>query len=275
MWAQQARRALVRGPSAQRQVAPDQSAAGGIVPLLQAEAITKHFGNVFAVEDVTFRVGDGEIVAVVGPNGAGKSTLLKMIAGLERPTSGQVRLAGRLVHARVPHQVRRQGISIVMQTPLTFTSMTVLDNATLGAMFGPGHGVLTERRARQRAADSLAFVGLAQRADDPVASLNLHQQRFLELAKALAGGPRLLLLDEVMAGLNETEIAASVQIVRSVRDELGVTILWVEHVMSAVIELAERVIVLNFGKVLAEGTPKAVMRHPEVIDAYLGKAHIA
>ena len=275
MWTEQARRALFRRRSAERPAAPDRSARGGVVPLLQAEAITKHFGNVLAVEDVTFRVGDGEIVAVVGPNGAGKSTLLKMIAGLERPTSGRVRLGGQLVHSRVPHQVRRQGISIVMQTPLTFTSMTVADNATLGAMFGLGDGVLPERKARQQAAESLALVGLERRAGDPVTSLNLHEQRFLELAKALAGQPRLLLLDEVMAGLNETEIAASVQIVRNVRDELGVTILWVEHVMSAVIELAERVIVLNFGKILAEGAPKAVMRDPEVIDAYLGKAQIA
>jgi ABC-type branched-subunit amino acid transport system ATPase component len=113
------------------------------------------------------------------------------------------------------------------------------------------------------------------RADHPVSSLNLHQLRFLELAKALAGGPRLLLLDEVMAGLNETELAASVEIVRNVRDELGTTILWVEHVMSAVIQLAERAIVLDFGQVLAEGAPEVVMRNPEVVDAYLGQARLA
>lgn len=164
---------------------------------------------------------------------------------------------------------------MVMQTPRTFPSMTVLENATLAAMFGAGHGVVGEREARRRASESLAFVGLEKRGDQPVASLNLHQQRFVELAKALAGQPRLLLLDEVMAGLNETELAASVRIIRSVRDELGTTILWVEHVMSAVIELAERAIVLNFGKVLTEGAPDDVMRHDEVIDAYLGEAHVA
>ncbi len=164
---------------------------------------------------------------------------------------------------------------MVMQTPRTFASMTVLENATLAAMFGAGHGVVGEPEARRRASESLAFVGLENRGHQPVASLNLHQQRFVELAKALAGQPRLLLLDEVMAGLTETELAASVRIVRSVRDELGTTILWVEHVMSAVIELAERAIVLNFGKVLAEGAPDDVMRHDEVIDAYLGEAHVA
>jgi ABC-type branched-subunit amino acid transport system ATPase component len=153
--------------------------------------------------------------------------------------------------------------------------MTVIENVALGAMFGVGHGVVSERKARLRAAESLAFVELQERADQPVSSLNLHQLRFLELAKALAGRPKLLLLDEVMAGLNEAELAASVEIVRNLRDALGTTILWVEHVMSAVIELAERAIVLNFGKVLAEGTPQVVMRDPRVVDAYLGQARVA
>jgi branched-chain amino acid transport system ATP-binding protein len=242
--------------------------------LLEVDGLTKHFGGEAAVQDVTLQVAEGEIVAVVGPNGAGKSTLLKMIAAIEPPTSGSVTLGGRTVHARFPHQARRQGIGIVMQTPLMFPSMTVLENAILGAMFGTG-GIVSERLARERASESLAVVDLQGRADDPVESLNLHQQRFLELGKALAGQPRLLLLDEVMAGLNDTELAASVQIVRKVRDELGITIVWVEHVMSAVIELAERVIVLNFGHVLTEGAPREVMRHPEVIDAYLGQAEVA
>jgi ABC-type branched-subunit amino acid transport system ATPase component len=243
--------------------------------VLEVDGLTKQFGGEVAVEGVSFCVEDRQIVAVVGPNGAGKSTLLKMIAGLERPTSGRVRLEGEPVRGRSPHRLRHQGIAIVMQTPLVFTSMSVLENATLAAMFGSGHRAASERDARQRAARSLAFVGLENRAADPVQSLNLHQQRFLELAKALAGQPRLLLLDEVMAGLNDTELAASVQIVRRVRDSLGITVVWVEHVMSAVMELAERVIVLNFGRILTEGSPLEVMRHPEVIDAYLGEAQIA
>jgi ABC-type branched-subunit amino acid transport system ATPase component len=164
---------------------------------------------------------------------------------------------------------------MVMQTPRPFASMSALENAMLGAMFGAGRGIVAEREARRRALESLAIVGLEERAGQPATSLNLHQQRFLELAKALAARPRLLLLDEVMAGLNETEVATSVRIVRRVREELGTTILWVEHVMSAVIQLAERAIVLNFGKILADGVPETVMRDPEVVDAYLGEAHVA
>ena len=164
---------------------------------------------------------------------------------------------------------------MAMQRPLPFGSMTVLENAVLGAMFGGGDGRVGEREARRRAAESLAFVGLGGRAEQPVSSLNLHQQRFLEMAKALAGRPRVLLLDEVMAGLNESELADSVAIVRNIRDELGTTIVWVEHVMSAVIQLAERAIVLNFGKLLAEGVPEVVMRDPKVVDAYLGRARVA
>jgi branched-chain amino acid transport system ATP-binding protein/branched-chain amino acid transport system permease protein len=224
---------------------------------------------------VTFGIDDGDIVAVVGPNGAGKSTLLKLIVGLERPTHGSVRLDGSRIDGLTAHQVRQQGIALAMQRPLPFGSMTVLENAVLGAMFGGSEGRVSEREARRRAADALAFVGLGGRAEQPVSSLNLHQQRFLEMAKALAGRPRVLLLDEVMAGLNESELANSVAIVRNIRDELGTTILWVEHVMSAVIQLAERAIVLNFGKLLADGAPEVVMRDPQVIDAYLGTARVA
>jgi branched-chain amino acid transport system ATP-binding protein len=242
--------------------------------LLAVDAVEKRFGGLPAVDGVTFGVDEGEILAVVGPNGAGKSTLLKTICGLERPSAGTVTLAGERVDGLRPHRVRQRGVAMVMQTPLTFGSMTPRENVVLGAMFGGG-GLVAEPEAVRRAEEALAFVGLEGRADQSVGNLNLHQQRFLEMAKALAGRPRLLLIDEVMAGLNDVELAASLQIVRTARDTLGITIIWVEHVMKAVMSLAERVIVLNFGKLLTEGEPQAVMRHPEVIDAYLGQGHDA
>jgi ABC-type branched-subunit amino acid transport system ATPase component len=243
--------------------------------LLVVDGLVKRFGGLPAVDGVSFGVQEGEILAVVGPNGAGKSTLLQTIGGVQRASAGRVMLAGERVDRLAAHRVRRRGIAMVMQTPLTFASMTSLENVVLGAMFGHGGGVVAEPEAVRRAEQALAFVGLERRAGQPVSSLNLHQQRFLELAKALAGRPRLLLIDEVMAGLNSVELAASLQMVRTARDTLGVTIIWVEHVMKAVMSLAERVIVLNFGRMLAEGQPEAVMRHPDVIDAYLGQGHDA
>jgi ABC-type branched-subunit amino acid transport system ATPase component len=242
------------------------------VALLEVDDLAKHFGGLPAVDGVTFGVDEGEILAVVGPNGAGKSTLLKTIGGLEDPTAGTIRFREADVTGLSPHRIRRRGIAMVMQTPHAFASMTVLDNAALGAMFGSPDGLLPEHRAIDRAEEALDFVGLSSRAGDPVGTLNLHQQRFLELARALAGHPRLLLLDEVMAGLNDTELRASIDIVRTVRDRLGVTVIWVEHVMKAVMRLAERIMVLNFGILLAEGEPEHVMRHRDVVDAYLGTA---
>src|SRR5574341_1891113 len=176
---------------------------------LAVDALQKRFGGLPAVDGVTFGVDEGEILAIVGPNGAGKSTLLKTIGGLERPSAGSVTLAGERVDGLAPHRVRHMGIAMVMQTPLMFGSMTTLENVVLGAMFGGAGGVVGESEAIRRAEEALAFVGLDLRAEQPVGSLNLHQQRFLELAKALAGRPRLLLIDEVMAGLNAAELAAS------------------------------------------------------------------
>jgi ABC-type branched-subunit amino acid transport system ATPase component len=164
---------------------------------------------------------------------------------------------------------------MVLQTPRVFAGMTVRENVAVGAMFGSPGGPVAEPEALARADEALGFVGLAARAPDEVSTLNLHQQRFLELARALAGRPRLLLLDEVMAGLNDTELQASIDIVRTARDELGLSVIWVEHLMRAVMSLAERVVVLDFGRVLADGAPEEVMRDPQVVSAYLGTAGVA
>lgn len=240
--------------------------------LLELEQVEKHFGGLAAVNKVSMQADDGEILAIVGPNGAGKSTLLKLIVGLEGVTAGKVRFAGEDITAYAPHRVRQMGIAMVQQTPRHFPTMTVLENVVLGALFGQAGGHKREGEALRVAREALAFVGLANRGDDAVGMLNLQQQRFLELARAIAGQPRLLALDEVMAGLNDAELAASIDIVRTIRDEYKMTIVWVEHVMKAVMSLAERIVVLNFGTVLTEGLPQDVMRHPAVVEAYLGQA---
>jgi ABC-type branched-subunit amino acid transport system ATPase component len=239
--------------------------------LLELDQVVKHFGGLAAVNGVSLRADEGEIVALVGPNGAGKSTLLKLIVGLEAPTRGTVRFAGADITHQPPHRVRQLGVAMVQQTPRHFASMSVLENVALGALFGRAGAPRQEEAALERAAEALSFVGLAERRHDPVGHLNLHEQRFLELARALAGQPRLLVLDEVMAGLNDAELAASIAIMRRMRDQFKVTILWVEHVMQAVMRLAERAVALNFGTVLTAGRPEAVMRHPAVVEAYLGE----
>jgi len=241
------------------------------VALLELDKVEKHFGGLAAVNGVTMKADDGEILAIVGPNGAGKSTLLKMIVGLEVPTAGTIRFAGEDITGYRAHRVRQMGIAMVQQTPRHFPTMTVLENVVLGALFGRTGAHRKEEQALELAGQALSFVGLVDRSHDPVSNLNLNEQRFLELARAIAGGPRLLVLDEVMAGLNDAELEAFIQIIRTIRDQFNMTIIWVEHVMKAVMRLAERTVVLNFGNVLTEGLPKDVMRHPAVVDAYLGE----
>jgi ABC-type branched-subunit amino acid transport system ATPase component len=241
------------------------------VALLELDQVEKHFGGLAALSGVTVTANDGEILAIVGPNGAGKSTLLKLIVGLEAPTRGTIRFAGEDITHHPPHRVRQMGVASVQQTPRHFSSMTVLENVALGALFGRAGAHRKEEQALELAGEALSFVGLADRRYDPVSNLNLHEQRFLELARAIAGQPRLLVLDEVMAGLNDAELEASIEMIRTIRDQLNVTIIWVEHVMKAVMSLAERTVVLDFGNVLTEGLPEDVMRHPAVVEAYLGE----
>ena len=265
-------------------------------PLLEVRGVTRHFGGVPAVDGIDLEVAAGEIVAVIGPNGAGKSTLLQLINGLTTPTSARrIALDGTDLRGAKPHRIRRAGIATVLQTPRMFPSMDVRDNAALGARFAgspirggadrDGHGEqgghVDQQAPAARGGDDrwspdeaamrvLRRLGLADRADAAVHELTLHDKRLLDLARALAGRPRLVLLDEVMAGLNPTEIDRFVAVVRGIRDELGVAIVWVEHVMRAVTDLADRVIVLQTGRILAEGSAAQVLRDRQVIEAYLG-----
>jgi ABC-type branched-subunit amino acid transport system ATPase component len=241
------------------------------VAILELDKLAKHFGGLAAVNGVTMKADDGEILAIVGPNGAGKSTLLKLIVGLEVPTTGTIRFAGQDITRQPAHRVRQMGIAMVQQTPRHFPTMTVLENVVIGALFGRTGAHQKEEQALELAGEALSFVGLVDRSRDLVGNLNLHEQRYLELARAIAGQPRLLIMDEVMAGLNDAELKASIEIIRTIRDQFNMTIIWVEHVMRAVMSLAERTVVLNFGNILTEGRPKDVMSHPAVIEAYLGE----
>ena len=238
--------------------------------LLQLNQVEKHFGGLAAVGGVSMEAQEGEILAIVGPNGAGKSTLLKLIIGLIQPTSGTVTFDGQNITGLSAHRIRQMGIAMAQQTPQHFSTMPVIDNVVLGALFGTPNGYQNEKRAIELANTALEAVGLADRRSDQIGNLTLQQQRFLQIARAIAGQPRILALDEVMAGLTDHELETSIEIVRNIRDQFDLTVLWVEHVMKAVRSLAERTIVLNFGTVLTRGLPEEVLSHPDVVEAYLG-----
>ncbi|MEM7335027.1 MAG: ABC transporter ATP-binding protein [Chloroflexota bacterium] len=239
--------------------------------LLQLQHVEKHFGGLAAVGGVSMEARQGEILAIVGPNGAGKSTLLKLVIGLHKASSGTVTFDGQNITNLPAHRIRQMGIAMAQQTPQHFSSMTVMDNVVVGAMFGTPTGYKNDKKAFELAGVALEAVGLADRRHDLVSNLTLQQQRFLQIARSIAGQPRILALDEVMAGLTDGELEASIEIVRNIRDQFNLTIIWVEHVMKAVRSLAERTVVLNFGTVLTQGLPNEVLNHPDVIEAYLGK----
>ncbi|MCL4425914.1 MAG: ABC transporter ATP-binding protein [Firmicutes bacterium] len=234
--------------------------------LLELRGLTKAFGGVTAVSDITFDVEEGQIAGLIGPNGAGKTTLFNLISAIYKPTRGQVNFAGRNLAVLTPDQVARSGIGRTFQVVKPFAGLTVLENVMVGAFMRSQH----TSEARERAEEVLRFVDLFHKRNEPARSLTLPDRKRLELAKALATKPKLLLLDEVMAGLNPAEVSAALSLVRQVRDH-GVTVLMIEHVMTAVMSLCEHIVVLNYGQYLAEGSPKEIANHPEVIRAYLGE----
>ena len=241
-------------------------------PQLELKNVTKRFGGVAAVDDVTFAIGKGEILGVIGPNGAGKTTLLNCISGVYRLDDGDVRWQGASIAGLAPFRVARLGIGRTFQIVKPFTSMTVRENVVAGALFGSDEDRPRLGAAFGRADGVLELVGLRSKADLPVSAMTIPDRKRLEVARAVATRPKLLLLDEVMAGLNPVEIDDALEMVRAVH-ESGVTVVLIEHVMRVIVGVCARVVVLDVGRVLADGPPDVVLRDERVIQAYLGERY--
>lgn len=240
--------------------------------ILEGERITKYFGGLAAVSDVDFNVEQGEILGLIGPNGAGKTTLFNLISAALTPQSGEIKFKGKKITGLKPHQICRMGVARTFQSVKVFANMPALENVVLGSFFGNSPRVSSADALRE-ATELLEFVGLSEVRATPAKDLTLINQKRLEIAGALATKPEVLLLDELMAGLNPTEMTQAMALITRLRDK-GLTIFMIEHVMKAIMSVCDRIIVLHHGQKIAEGTPQEIATSKMVIKVYLGeRAH--
>jgi branched-chain amino acid transport system ATP-binding protein len=237
--------------------------------ILEGKGVTKYFGGLAAVSNVDFHVDQGEIAGLIGPNGAGKTTLFNLISAALVPKSGTIKFKGETITGLKPYQICRMGVARTFQTVKVFANMPVFENVRLGSFFGIVRR-MSSADATREAAELLEFVGLSAMRAIPAKDLTLANQKRLEVARALATNPELLMLDELMAGLNPTEVAQSMEMVTRIRDK-GITIIMIEHVMKAIMNVCDRIMVLHHGEKIAEGTPQEIATSKKVIEVYLGE----
>jgi len=239
--------------------------------MLEVDTVSRFFGRFQALSRVNLQIREGEFRGLIGPNGSGKTTLFNVISGVYPASSGQVRFRGKEITKWTPDRICHAGIARTFQIPRPFKEMDVVENVMVGALFGQKKGNISEQKARQEARHWLEFVGLEVEEQTRPGELTAGNLRRLEMARVLATRPSVFLADEVMSGLNQEEIERTSAVLRRIHKELGITILWIEHIMGALMNLVERVTVLDYGQVIAEGTPQEVAQNRKVIEAYLGQ----